>query len=251
MNKKDFNDLVISVKQAIAIKKGKRKPSRVFKYSDEEVAKIRQANKKQSFDEFDNMIERARKFAKKNKITKKDVDDAVKDVRAKQAKPAYTLQNLINEQSKKIKNFDTRLAAEEKKLERKLKVKHSAAANAKQIDKEINAEQCSEFMLKLLTYKNGTDIDFIELCAFLKYLGFSLKIKSNHYIFTRDGVEEIINIQPARDNVKPSHIEQIKNIIIKYNANNEKKDLSNLKTHASKSLQEVWNNDKDAAYDKL
>ena len=43
MRKKDFQNLVKSIKQAREIMRGERKPSRVFKYTPSEVKKIREA----------------------------------------------------------------------------------------------------------------------------------------------------------------------------------------------------------------
>ena len=55
MRKKDFENLVISVKQAGLIMRGKMKPGRVFRYDPIEVAKVRRKFK-QSQNEFALMI---------------------------------------------------------------------------------------------------------------------------------------------------------------------------------------------------
>jgi hypothetical protein len=39
-------------------------------------------------------------------------------------------------------------------------------------------------------------IEFSALCQLLVRLGFDERIKGTHHIFTRDGVDEIINLQP-------------------------------------------------------
>ena len=38
------------------------------------------------------------------------------------------------------------------------------------------------------------DISFSELCAFINRLGFEERISGSHHIFTKEGVEEILNL---------------------------------------------------------
>jgi predicted RNase H-like HicB family nuclease len=57
--------------------------------------------------------------------------------------------------------------------------------------------------------RRGADanIRFADWCGLLANLGFTERIRGDHHIFTRDGVSEIINIQPrgARRNRPPAH----------------------------------------------
>ncbi len=47
--------------------------------------------------------------------------------------------------------------------------------------------------------------------------GFSERIKGDHYIFFREGIEEIINLQPLKDGkAKPYQVKQTRSIILKY-----------------------------------
>ena len=39
-------------------------------------------------------------------------------------------------------------------------------------------------------------LNFHQLCQLLKKLRFEERIRGDHYIFTKDNIEEIINIQP-------------------------------------------------------
>nr|WP_319422022.1 hypothetical protein [Pleurocapsa sp. FMAR1] len=50
----------------------------------------------------------------------------------------------------------------------------------------------------------------------IKKLGFAERIKGDHYIFTENNIEEIINIQPKNSKAKSYQIKQIRNLIIKY-----------------------------------
>ena len=57
---------------------------------------------------------------------------------------------------------------------------------------------------------------FADLRAVLDRLGFQCRIKGDHFIYTKDGVEEIINIQPVGNQAKPYQVKQVRNIILKY-----------------------------------
>ncbi len=56
-----------------------------------------------------------------------------------------------------------------------------------------------KLLQKILTGTSDKNIKFSELCQLLKKLGFDERIRGDHYIFTKDNVEEIINIQPYWD----------------------------------------------------
>ena len=60
------------------------------------------------------------------------------------------------------------------------------------------------------------NIAFSDLQALLERLGFQCRIRGDHFIYTRDGVEEIINIQPAGSQAKPYQVKQIRGIILRY-----------------------------------
>ena len=43
---------------------------------------------------------------------------------------------------------------------------------------------------------SDANVPFETFCGLLKRLGFHERIKGGHHIFTKDGVEEILNLQP-------------------------------------------------------
>ena len=49
---------------------------------------------------------------------------------------------------------------------------------------------------RVLRGTTDANIRFEDLCRILKRLGFQERIRGDHHIFTRDGVEEILNLQP-------------------------------------------------------
>lgn len=60
------------------------------------------------------------------------------------------------------------------------------------------------------------NIKFTELQKLLFFLGFKCRVKGEHFIYFRDGVDEIINIQPIGNKAKPYQVKQIRNLILKY-----------------------------------
>jgi hypothetical protein len=69
---------------------------------------------------------------------------------------------------------------------------------------------------KVLSGQQDTSIRFSEAIALLKVLGFTQRIRGGHNIFFREGVEEIINLQPDGSKAKPYQVKQIRNLILKY-----------------------------------
>lgn len=74
---------------------------------------------------------------------------------------------------------------------------------------------------KILSGNSDRNIDFDELCKLLSNLGFDERIKGSHHIFNKEGVEEIINIQPVNGQAKPYQVKQVRTIIIRYKLNKE------------------------------
>ncbi len=69
---------------------------------------------------------------------------------------------------------------------------------------------------KILAGGADANIDFAELCQLLGRLGFNERVKGDHHIFSRDGVVEIINLQPRDKKAKPYQVRQVRNILVQY-----------------------------------
>ena len=54
------------------------------------------------------------------------------------------------------------------------------------------------------------------MCRLLRTLGFHERTRGSHRIFTRDGVEEILNLQTKGDRAKPYQVKQVRQVILKY-----------------------------------
>jgi len=66
-----------------------------------------------------------------------------------------------------------------------------------------------KFLKRLMEGEADQDISFAELCIFFNRLGFVERIRGDHHIFTREGIEEIINLQPKRALAKPYQVKQV------------------------------------------
>ena len=69
---------------------------------------------------------------------------------------------------------------------------------------------------KLLRGTSDANIPFEGLCHLLRRLGFAVRVRGSHHIFSRDGVEEILNLQPRGANAKPYQAKQVRDVILKY-----------------------------------
>lgn len=78
-----------------------------------------------------------------------------------------------------------------------------------------------KILLKILSGFSDKDISFSELCNVLKYLGFEERIKGSHHIFFKDGIKEILNLQPKDSKAKPYQIKQVRNMILYYKIKGE------------------------------
>lgn len=70
---------------------------------------------------------------------------------------------------------------------------------------------------RVLSGTADRNIRFDELRGVLLALGFAERVEGSHHIFARDGVAEILNLQP-RDGgqAKPYQVRQVRDVIVKY-----------------------------------
>lgn len=69
---------------------------------------------------------------------------------------------------------------------------------------------------KILRGTADANIPFDGLCQLLRRLGFGSRVKGSHHIFHRDGIAEILNLQPRGANAKPYQVKQVRDLILKY-----------------------------------
>jgi hypothetical protein len=71
---------------------------------------------------------------------------------------------------------------------------------------------------RILSGASDRNIRFEELRSLLAALGFEERVRGSHHIYTRPGVEEIVNLQPRDGGLaKPYQVRQVRNMIVKYN----------------------------------
>ena len=63
---------------------------------------------------------------------------------------------------------------------------------------------------------SDSNIPFENLRYLLRRAGFKERIRGSHHIFTKDGVEEILNLQPKGNKSKPYQVKQVGNVVLKY-----------------------------------
>lgn len=68
----------------------------------------------------------------------------------------------------------------------------------------------------ILSGRSDANIRFVELVQLLSRLGFEQRVRGDHHIFTKNGVEEIVNLQPKGTGAKPYQVKQVRNLILKY-----------------------------------
>ena len=66
---------------------------------------------------------------------------------------------------------------------------------------------------KILLGGADANIDFDELCSLLKSLGFSERQKGSHHIFSKPGLEDMVNLQRDGNKAKPYQVRQVRNVI--------------------------------------
>ncbi|MDD6481442.1 MAG: type II toxin-antitoxin system HicA family toxin [Lachnospiraceae bacterium] len=73
-----------------------------------------------------------------------------------------------------------------------------------------------KLMQSIMSGTQDRNIKFADLQKILDALGFQCRIKGDHFIYWKNSVEEIINIQPDGNQAKPYQVKQVRGIILKY-----------------------------------
>jgi hypothetical protein len=76
--------------------------------------------------------------------------------------------------------------------------------------------QAAKLLERVLSGRVDANIGFNDLVGLLRSLQFQERIKGSHHIFTRLGVEEILNLQPKGSKAKPYQVKQVRQVILKY-----------------------------------
>jgi len=70
---------------------------------------------------------------------------------------------------------------------------------------------------KILGGRSDQNFAFDDLCYILERAGFQSRSgKGSHRIYYREGVVEILNVQPRGAKAKPYQIKQVRELLLKY-----------------------------------
>lgn len=73
-----------------------------------------------------------------------------------------------------------------------------------------------EVLEQILGGRSDANVRFSDLIGLLHHLVFSERIRGDHYIFWKEGVAEIINLQPKGAKAKPYQVRQVRGIVLRY-----------------------------------
>jgi hypothetical protein len=82
-----------------------------------------------------------------------------------------------------------------------------------------------KLLAKILRGTADTNIGFDDLRGLLLGLGFAERLRGSHHIFTREGVPEILNLQPgAAGMAKPYQVRQVRQVVLRHGLAPEQDD---------------------------
>jgi len=76
--------------------------------------------------------------------------------------------------------------------------------------------QLEKLLSQVLSGRTDKNIAFNDLRKLLQRLGFEERVRGSHHIFVKDGVDEILNLQPKADDAKPYQVKQVRQVVLKY-----------------------------------
>jgi hypothetical protein len=69
---------------------------------------------------------------------------------------------------------------------------------------------------RIVRRESKANIPFRDLCHLLLKLGFEERIRGSHHIFSKESVEELINLQEDGAKAKVYQVRQVRAVILKY-----------------------------------
>jgi len=73
-----------------------------------------------------------------------------------------------------------------------------------------------KLMHRVLSGTSDNNIDFADLRTLLHSLGFHFRVKGSHFIYYREDIDDIINLQPLGSKAKGYQVKHVRNIVLKY-----------------------------------
>ncbi|MDQ1557900.1 MAG: hypothetical protein QOD32_960 [Pyrinomonadaceae bacterium] len=81
-----------------------------------------------------------------------------------------------------------------------------------------------KLLLRVLRGTSDANVTFDSLRGLLTHLGFDERTRGSHHIFTRNDIEEILNLQPLGAKAKAYQVKQVRGVILKYGLGGGKSD---------------------------
>jgi hypothetical protein len=79
-----------------------------------------------------------------------------------------------------------------------------------------------KILKKVISGLSNKNLRFRDLTKLLADFGFSERMKGDHHIYFKEGIDEIINLQPLRDGkAKAYQVKQVRMMILKYKLHKE------------------------------
>ena len=76
--------------------------------------------------------------------------------------------------------------------------------------------QADRLLLRILRGISDANIPFEGLRQLRQRLGFAERIRGSHHLFTKEGVEEILSLQPKGRQAKPYQVKQVRAVLLRY-----------------------------------
>lgn len=74
----------------------------------------------------------------------------------------------------------------------------------------------ARLLAEILAAHSDANIRFADLRGLLIAMRFTERVKGSHHIFSRPGIDEIINLQPKSGKAKVYQVKQVRDLIVRY-----------------------------------
>ncbi len=77
--------------------------------------------------------------------------------------------------------------------------------------------RASKILSKIIEGRGDANVAFADLCHLLDRAGFSRRsAKGSHVIYFKDGLPEILNLQPRGSKAKPYQVRQVRDLFVNH-----------------------------------
>jgi hypothetical protein len=73
-----------------------------------------------------------------------------------------------------------------------------------------------KLLAQILSASSDENVSFDGLISLLHAFGFRERVKGSHHIFSKDGIPEILNLQPRGTKAKAYQVKQVRNVFVRY-----------------------------------